>query len=308
MRWCSYLLLFFGLTGIILNCSKTTENQYSKTIGVSLLTRAHVFYRDLEEGLRVSAQQYGYELILNAAEWDANRQISQIEDFVTRKVDAIIVAPVDSRGVGNGILAANKAAIPVFTADIASFEGEVICHVASDNLAGGRLAGEYLVKLLGGKGKIAIINQPIVTSTLDRVQGFREIIQKYPEIEVVADMNGDGVRDRAMQVATDILQAHPQLDGIFAINDDSALGTLDAIEDFNRENIVMVGYDATPPARDAILRGSALKADVIQYPYNIGTKTVEMIAQYFSGNPVPNTFPIEVGIVDREILLQKSEP
>jgi ribose transport system substrate-binding protein len=292
--------------GILFNCSKSPESNYNKTIGVSLLTRAHVFYRDLEEGLQKKSQQYKYKLIVTAAEWDPNRQISQIEDFVTQHVDAIIVSPVDSRGVGRGIITANEAGIPVFTADIASFEGEVVSHIASDNLAGGRLAGEYLAKLLQGKGEIAIINQPIVTSTLDRVQGFREVIQKYPEIKIVADMNGDGVRDRAMQVATDILQANPELSGIFAINDDSALGSLDAIEDFNRKNIVLIGYDATPPARDAILRGSALKADVVQYPYNIGTKTIEIIHQYFEGSKVPQNIPIEVGIVDRETLLQSN--
>ena len=109
-------------------------------------------------------------------EWDIGRQISQIEDFVTQKVDAIIVCPVDSRGIGKGIKTANAAGIPVFTADIAALEGEVVCHIASDNIAGGKLAGDYLAKLLNGKGQVAIINQPIVTSTLDRVQGFREAL------------------------------------------------------------------------------------------------------------------------------------
>jgi ribose transport system substrate-binding protein len=111
------------------------------------------------------------------------------------------------------------------------------------------------------------------------------------------------VRDKALRAASDVLQAHPDLDGIFAINDDSALGTLDAVEDFGRENIVIIGYDAIPPARDAIIKGRALKADVVQYPFKIGQKTIETIADHFAGKPVPEVVPVEVGIVDRASLL-----
>ncbi len=105
-------------------------------------------------------------------------------------------------------------------------QGEVVCHIASDNKAGGRKAGEYLAKLLNGKGKIAIINRPTVTSVLDRVAGFKEEIAKYPEIKIVADVDGGGERDKSLKATSDVLQAHPDLDGIFGINDDSALGSL----------------------------------------------------------------------------------
>ncbi len=289
--------------GLSLACGPGDTGESTKTIGVSLLTRAHVFYRDLEDGLRAGAAEHGYQLLVNAAEWDASRQIAQLEDFITRDVDAIVVCPVDSSGIGAGIRGANRAQIPVFTADITSFDGDVVSHIASDNVAGGRLAGRYLARLLDGRGKVAIINQPIVTSTLDRVQGFREVLQEYPEIDVVADVDGHGVRDRALQAASDVLQGNPELDGIFAINDDSALGTLDAVEDFGRQNIVIIGYDATPPARDAILKGRALKADVVQYPFEIGRRTIETIARHFAGEDVPEVVPVEVGIVDRESLL-----
>jgi ribose transport system substrate-binding protein len=292
------------LIGLTVGCGPAETGGAEKTIGVSLLTRAHVFYRDLEDGLRAGAAEHGYELFITAAEWDAGRQIAQLEDFITRDVDAIIVSPVDSSGIGAGIRAANRAGIPVFTADIASFGGEVVSHIASDNIAGGRLAGEYLVGLLDGAGKVAIINQPIVTSTLDRVQGFREVLEAYPGIEIVADVDGHGLRDRALQAASDVLQANPELDGIFSINDDSALGTLDAVEDFGRHEVVIIGYDATPPARDAILKGGPLKADVVQYPFEIGRVTVETIADFFAGNEVPEVVPVEVGIVDREWLLE----
>jgi len=283
-------------------CGKKEEPKSAKTIGVTLLTRAHVFYKDLEEGLKNEAAKNGYVLIITAGDFDLGKQSNQIEDFITRKVDAIIVCPVDSRGVGPAIKKANDAKIPVFTADIASQEGEIVSHIASDNLAGGRLAGEYLAKVLNGKGKVAIIGQPTVTSVLDRTQGFKEIIAKYPNIKIVADMNAEGVRDKAMQITSDILQAHPDLDGIFGINDDSALGALDAVMQYKRPNIRIVGYDATPPARDAILKDTPLKADVIQNPKKIGETTIQKIKEFFSGASVPKVVPVEVGIVDKEAL------
>jgi ribose transport system substrate-binding protein len=305
-RFLSIVSMLILIT-ITIGCAKKSESTSTKTIGVTLLTRAHVFYKDLEEGLKTEAAKNGYELLITAADFDLGKQSSQIEDFITRRVDAIIVCPVDSRGIGPAIKRANEAKIPVFTADIAAQEGEVVCHVASDNIAGGRLAGEYLAKILNGKGKIAIIDQPTVTSVLDRVQGFREAIAKFPETQIVAAVNGEGVRDKALQVASDILQAHPDLNGVFGINDDSALGALDAAQQFKREGLVIVGYDATPPAVDAILKNTALKADVVQYPKKIGESTIEQVKTYFSGTAVPKVVPVEVGIVDKAAL-KKTAP
>ncbi len=237
------LLLLFALLAV--SCAKTDRGGHAKTIGVALLTRSHIFYKDLEEGLREEAARQNFELIITSAELDLGKQIGQIEDFVARKVDAIIVCPVDSKGVGPGIRKANEANIPVFTADIAAQEGSVVSHIASDNVAGGRLAGEYLARALGGRGKVAIINHPVVTSVLDRVQGFHNALAAYPGITIVADVEGQGVRDKSLEVTADVLQANPALDGIFGINDASALGALDAVQQFKRDKIVIVGSSAT---------------------------------------------------------------
>lgn len=300
IRFLGFCLL--AVTLMLPACTKTEQAKKTKTIGVSLLTRGHMFYRDLEEGLKEEAARNNYELIITAAEFDLGKQIAQIEDFVARKADAIIVCPVDSRGVGPGIKKANDANIPVFTADIAAQEGKVVSHIASDNVAGGRLAGEFLAKVLRGSGAVAIVNQPAITSVLDRVQGFREAISKHPGIRIVADVNGQGVRDKSLEVTSDVLQSNPKLDGIFGINDDSALGALDAVLQFKRAGVAIVGYDATPPAADAIRKGTPLKADVIQYPKKIGAVTLQSISDYFSGKQVPAVVPVEVGIVDQAAL------
>jgi ribose transport system substrate-binding protein len=302
-------LVLLTLALLAASCGSPKPTQPAiKVIGVSLLTRGHVFYQDLEEGLRQEAGVDRYDLVVTAAEFDLGKQTAQVEDFIARKVDAIVLCPVDSKGVGPAIKKANAAGIPVFTADIAAQEGEVVSHIASDNVAGGRLAGEYLAKALGGKGKVAIVNQPAITSVLDRVKGFREAIAKQPGIAVVADVNGQGVRDKSLEVTADVLQAHPDLGGIFGINDDSALGALDAVRQLNRESIVIVGYDATPSAVFAISHGLPLRADVVQYPRTIGTRTIETVRDHFSGTKVPKVVPIRVGIVDKSTLPRAPRP
>ena len=297
-------LVCVGLIGLgHLGCSQKTTG--GKTIGVTLLTKEHVFYRDLESGLRDTAQEKGFDLLITSGDWDLAKQQGQIENFIVQKVAAIVVCPVNSKGIGPAIEKASQAKIPVFTADIKSDSGPVVSHIASDNYLGGKLAGDYMIKALDGKGKVAIIDQPIVESTIERVRGFEEVLRQYPAIRIVAKPNGDGVRDKAMKAAEDLLQGYPDLNGIFGINDDSALGALSAIESAGRKGIVVIGFDAIPEARAAILRESSLKADVVQNPKEIGQKTIETIDRYLKGESVPAVIPVEVQVVDKATLEKK---
>jgi len=270
------------------------ETPGSVVIGVSLLTRTHPFYQELEAGLREGAAERGYNVIVQAGEFDVAKQKDQLEDFIVRKVNAIIVCPCDSKSIGTSIAAANKAGIPVFTADIACLaEGaKVICHVASDNVAGGRLAAKAMSDALGGRGKVAIIDHPEVESVIQRVKGFEEGIAEQPGIRIVAKLTGRGMKDVAFRTAEDILQAHPDIDAIFGINDDSALGALAAIEKAGKQGRVkIIGFDAVPEARKAIYDGK-IYADVIQQPKTIGRTTIQAIADYMSGKTVPPTILI----------------
>jgi len=281
----------------------STTNQ--KTIGVSLLTQQHPFYRELERGLVDAAKEHNFRLLIHAGEWDLARHHAQLEDFIVQKVNAIVVAPNDSKGIGPAIEKANAAGIPVFTTDIAAAAGHVVSHIASDNRAGGRLAAEFLARQIGAAGQVAIIDQPYIQSVQERVAGFEAGLRDYPNITIVARLNGDGVRDRAANAAEDLLQAHPDVKGIFAINDDSALGTLSVLEARRRHDIVLVGYDATEEARAAILRGTPLKGAVVQDPYTMGRTTVDIIAKHFRGESVPAFVPIPVNIVDQGKLTRR---
>lgn len=277
-------------------------------IGVSLLTRTHPFYQDLEAGMREAAAERGYELIVQAGEFDVAKQRSQFEDFLVRRVNAIIVCPCDSKSIGTSVQAANQAGIPVFTADIAVLaEGaQVVSHVASDNVAGGRLAAQAVSRALGGRGGIAIIDHPEVESVIQRVKGFEDEIARQPELRVVAKLTGRGMKDQAFRTAEDILQAHPDLDAIFGINDDSALGALAAVEKAGKAGrIAIVGFDAVPEARQAIKEGK-IYADVIQQPKMIGRTVIEAVYGHMAGGDVPGEILIPCDLYDQE--KAKAEP
>jgi ribose transport system substrate-binding protein len=301
-------IILMSLALLFSGCSKSgsekaeskmkSESPAKVTIGVSLLTRTHPFYQDLEAGLREAADSAGYDLLVTAGEFDVARQKDQVHDFIVRKVNAIIICPCDSKSIGTAVKAANDAGIPVFTADIACLaEGvKIVSHVASDNVAGGQLAAQALASALGGSGKVAIIDHPEVESVIQRVKGFEEEMVKFPNVEVVAKLSGHGVKDQAFRTAEDILQAHPDLTGIFGINDDSALGALAAVEKAGKmDRVKIVGFDAVPEAREAIKEGK-IYGDVIQKPNEIGRKTIEAIQTYMSGGTVAPVILIPCGL------------
>jgi ribose transport system substrate-binding protein len=276
-----------------------------RVVGVSLLTQTHAFYKELEDGLREAAKARDLDLIVVACEMDPAKQAAQIEDFVAERVNAILVAPCDSSAIGPHLTGPERANIPVFSADIAVRGGHVVSHVASDNVQGGRLAARALARLIADTGNVLIIDQPEVASVQDRVRGFDEEMKSHPQIRIVGRPSASGQRARAMAVMEDMLQAHRDLNGVFGINDDSALGATSVLEAAGRKDIVVVGYDATPEAQAAIKRGSPLKADVVQSPRKIGTTAIDIIARYLNGEQVLPLVAVDVGIVDAAALAHK---
>lgn len=280
-----------------------------KVIGAALLTQTHVFYQDMVEAMEEAAAEHNFTLRPQYAEFDSRRQNDQLDTFIAQGVDAIIVAPTDSSGIAPVIAEARRQGIPVFTADIAADDAEVVSHIASDNEKGGRLLGEYLIKLLNGEGTIGIIDHPVVTSVQDRTRGFEAALADAPGMKIVQRVPGDGQRDKAFRAAQDLLQAHPDIDAIFGINDDSALGALAAVEAANlQDQIVIVGFDGTPEARATIAAGKSLKADAVQFPAEIGRTTIEVIAKYFRGEEVPRVVPVEVKLIDQASLQAEAAP
>lgn len=283
-------------------CSGKGGAKGEPAVGVTLLNKQDFFYQDLEKGMREAAKKRHLHLLVQSAEKDLAQQTTQVESFTVRGVKAIIACPVDSRGIAEALKQAEKSGIAVFTADIAAEGVPVVCHVASDNVQGGELAGEFLAKALKDEGAVAVIDHPEVSSVQDRVRGFRQAIAKHPQMRVAASPSAEGKREKALDVTTGMLQAHPDIKGIFAINDETAMGVLKALEALGRRDVIVVGYDATPEGRAAILSGGPLKADVVQHPKEIGRRVVDAVADHLAGKKVPATEPVAVSIVTKETL------
>jgi ribose transport system substrate-binding protein len=267
-------------------------------IGVSVLTFTNPFFIELSDAIKEEAARHNYRAIVVAGEMDPEKQAQQVEDFITKQVDAIILCPCDSRAVGASIAKANNASIPVFTCDIASMsdQGNVVCHVATDNFGGGRAAAQAVVEMLGGKGKVAILNHPRIESAIMREQGFNEEIGKTPQIEVAAILPGGGERQMSSEATKDLLQTHSDLNGIFAINDPSALGAAQALAEVGlADRIRIVGFDAQPPAKKAVQQGQ-LYATIVQYPKKIGRTVAQKVHDHLVGKEVEPEILIPVTI------------
>lgn len=295
-------LLMLCAASALAGCGKRRASD-RPLVGVTLLTEAHVFYQDLKRGMQQAADSLQIDLQIVAGEWDLARQTAQVDNFINLEVDAIVIAPVNSSGIVSAIGEANRAGIPVFTADIASEGGSVVAHVASDNRQGGRLLGEYVARRLGGGGNVVILDQPTVSSVRDRVAGFREALRAHPNIRVVASPAVErGIRDVAKQKMDNLLATGQRIDAVFGTNDDCALGALAAIQAAGRSGIIIVGYDATPEARTAIAQGTALVADAVQDPVTIGRRTIEAVAARLRGETPAARVPVPVSLVERDSL------
>lgn len=266
------------------------------TIGFSALTLTNPFFKIIADTMAEEGRAHGYEVVVVSGDQDVNRQTSQVEDFIVRQVSAIVLNPCDSKAIGAAIRKANNAGIPVFTNDIRydGTEGDVVCHIATDNYQGGRLAGEAMVRLLGETGgKVAILHYPDVESCQLRVKGFTEVIDSHnddddaSQIRIVTTLNGQGAREAGFAAARDAVEAHPDLAAIFAINDPSALGARAALEASGKaEQVRIIGFDGAIEGKRAILAGQIV-CDPIQFPDQMGRKTIEMIRRYFEGDDIP---------------------
>lgn len=308
-------LLILAACALAVSCGPRPEAERAsgaapkRTICVSVLTLTNPFFKTIAESMAEEAARHGYEVRVVSGDQDSARQANQVKDFIVQRCDAIVLNPCDSKAIGTAIREANQAGIPVFTADIKCLDegARVVSHVATDNLGGGREAGRAITELLPSGGEVAIIHYPEVESCLLRVRGFREVIASHnaenPErqIEIVAELNGLGSKPGGYKAAEDLLQAHPGVDAIFAINDPSGLGARAALEKAERIEIRIVAFDGQPEGLEAIREGR-IYADPVQFPDEIGRRTVQAIVAHFSGETVPEEILIPTRLLKREDL------
>ena len=264
-------------------------------IGVSLLTQQHPFYISLADAIKQKAQQENVDLSLSIASQDLNKQISDIEDFIIKKVDLIILSPVDSKGVQAAIMKAEKANIPVITVDVPAIGVKVVSHIATNNYAGGVTAGELMGKLLNGKGTVGVIDYPMVQSVVDRVDGFKEGLSKTPDVKIVSIQTGI-TRAEALVVAQNMLQAYPDLNGIFGFGDDAALSAVIAAKSVKNNDIKIIGFDGMDEARKAVDKEKTFVAVIQQYPNQLGEIAVATAIDYLNGKKVDEVIPVTPGV------------
>ena len=282
--------------GIPEDSSPGSGGERKPTIGFSALTLTNPFFKIIADEMTAEGKKHGYEVVVVSADQDVNRQTSQVEDFIVKQVSAIVLNPCDSKAIGAAIKKANDAGIPVFTNDIKydGTDGKVVCHIATDNYQGGKLAGEAMVKLLGESGgKVAVLHYPDVESCQLRVKGFTEIVDAHnadseaAKIEIATTLNGQGAREAGFAAAKDAIEAYPDLAALFAINDPSALGARAALEAAGKaDQVRIIGFDGAIEGKQAILRGQIV-CDPIQFPDQMGRTTIDMIIKYFDGDDVP---------------------
>ena len=278
------------------NTGGKTDSPRKGTIGVSVLTLRNPFFKVIGDNITSEMAKHGYDTIVTDGAEDIEQQRRQVQDFITKKVSAIVLCPADAVAVGPVIKLANDAGIPVFTADLGCLdpEAKVESHIASDNYPGGKEAGRAMIEALGeAGGKILVLEKRKAESCLLRVKGFKEVIDEHNagrdsgKIEIVAELPGEGAEDTGFQVTQDAIQAHGDIVGIFAINDPSALGAWAALEKAGMaDRVKIVGFDGQKMGKEGI-RDGKIYADPIQFPDKIGQLTAQTIMKYFAGEQVP---------------------
>jgi len=276
--------------------SDTSDKDGSFKIGLSVSTLNNPFFVTLSDGAKAKAEELGATLTVVDAQDNAAKQASDVEDLIQQGVDLIVINPTDSEAVVATVEAANAADIPVITVDRSSEGGDVVAHIASDNIAGGELAGEYLLELVGEGAQVVELEGIAGSSAArDRGEGFNNIANE--KFDIVAKQTANFNRAEGLTVMENILQGNPDVKAVFAHNDEMALGALEAIEAAGKD-ILVVGFDATEDAVKSVEDGK-LAGTVAQKPDLIGQKAIEAAVKSLNGEKVEASIPVELELIKK---------
>ncbi|WP_329338975.1 substrate-binding domain-containing protein [Streptomyces sp. NBC_00663] len=277
-----------------------TSEAKSQKIGLSLSTLNNPFFVQIRAGAQAEAKKLGVDLTVTDAQNDASQQANQLENFTSSGLGTIIVNAVDSDAVTPAAKAVNKAGIPLVAVDRAVNNADTAALVASDNVAGGKLAAKDLAEKLGGKGRIVVLQGQAGTSaSRERGAGFAAGLKAYPGIEVVAKQPADWDRTKGLDVMTNLLQANPDIDGVFAENDEMALGAIKALGSKAGKSVQVIGFDGTEDGLKAVKAGT-LYASVAQQPAELGRIAVQNAVKVAEGDKVEKSVMVPVKVVTKE--------
>lgn len=270
---------------------KVDKKKSDVVIGVSISTLNNPFFVKIKDGIEKEAKKQGVKVKFADAQDDAAKQANDIDDLIQQKVDYLIVNPTDSDAISGSIQIANDEAIPVITLDRDVAKGDVASFIASDNIKGGEMGGKLIVDELGKDAKVAELEGvPGASATRERGKGFHNVADQ--SLDVVSKQSAKFNRTEGLNVTQNIIQAHPDIQAIFAQNDEMALGAVEAI---GNKDIKVVGFDGNEDAIKSVEKGK-LFATVAQQPNLMGEESVKTIMDLYNGKKVEkkNKIPLEM--------------
>ncbi|PPC78633.1 ribose ABC transporter substrate-binding protein RbsB [Pokkaliibacter plantistimulans] len=283
------VLLSSALLGASINAA------HADSMALVLSTLNNPFFVTMKEGAESTAKALGYDLVVLDSQNDPGKELANVEDLTVRKVKAILINPTDSEAVVNAVRMANNANIPVLTLDRGAAGGKVVSHIASDNVAGGKLAGDFIAEKLGDGAKVIQLEGIAGTSAArDRGEGFNQAAKAH-NFAVLASQPADFDRTKGLNVMENLLNAHPDVQAVFAQNDEMALGAVRAIQASGKK-IMVVGFDGTDDGKVAVQRG-LMAATVAQQPEKIGEIGVITADKLLKGGDVEANIPVELKLI-----------
>lgn len=267
------------------------------TIALAISTLDNPFFVTLKDGAQKKADELGYKLVVLDSQNDPAKELANVEDLTVRGVKVLLINPTDSEAVGNAVKMANRNKIPVITLDRGAASGKVVSHIASDNVAGGKMAGDFIAQKLGASAKVIQLEGIAGTSAArERGEGFKQAIDAH-KFNVLASQPADFDRTKGLNVMENLLASKGDVQAVFAQNDEMALGALRAIKAANK-SVLVVGFDGTDDGVKAVQTGK-MAATIAQQPDLIGALGVVTADKILKGKKVEAKIPVDLKVISK---------
>ncbi|TCP96289.1 ribose-binding protein [Cricetibacter osteomyelitidis] len=282
-------------SALMLSFTVASVAQAQETLALSVSTLDNPFFVSLKDGAQKKADELGYKLVVLDAQNDPAKELSNVEDLIVRGAKVLLINPTDSEAVSNAVAIANSNNIPVITLDRGAAKGNVVSHIASDNVAGGKAAGDFIAEKLGNNAKVIQLEGIAGTSAArERGEGFKQAVEAH-KFDVLASQPADFDRTKGLNVMENLLAAKGNVQAVFAQNDEMALGALRAIQASNK-SILVVGFDGTDDGIKAVKSGK-LSATVAQQPALIGELGIITADKILKGETVESKIPVDLKVI-----------
>ncbi|WJG80583.1 ribose ABC transporter substrate-binding protein RbsB [Salmonella enterica subsp. enterica serovar Gallinarum] len=286
------------VSAVALSATVSANAMAKDTIALVISTLNNPFFVSLKDGAQKEADKLGYNLVVLDSQNNPAKELANVQDLTVRGTN-LLINPTDSDAVGNAVKMANQAKIPVITLDRQATKGDVVSHIASDNVLGGKIAGDYIAKKAGEGAKVIELQGIAGTSAArERGEGFQQAVAAH-KFNVLASQPADFDRTKGLNVMQNLLTAHPDVQAVFAQNDEMALGALRALQTAGKADVMVVGFDGTPDGEKAVKDGK-LAATIAQLPDQIGAKGVEVEDKVLKGEKVQAKYPVDLKLVIKQ--------